>query len=548
MRTFCWRALFLVGLSLALMPAGGCVEKDKTEVGSIGLATAAELGPTIASFAGVSKPAPVAVEGYGLVGGLAGTGSAHCPPHVRAYLKQYVLAQLSHERISVDQLIDSKNTAVVRLEGWLPATASREEHFDVRASVIPGSEATSIGGGWLYKADLVALGTFGVDTKPLATVDGPIFINPIENRDSDSGSGYVLGGGRVAYEFAMNLRLRRPNYRLASIIRNRLNERYGPNIATALSPSDIEVRVPEEYRRKKLRFVAMVAATFVELTPELATARVTTLIHQLAVSDHKDSAEIALEAIGRKGLGRLRMLLDASDAEVRLRAARCMLNLGDDRALATLRTLAADEDSPRRLDALDAVMVSARRNDALALAQRLLRDRDAAVVLAAYEHLRQMEAPVVTGELVGRSFLLERVVSTDRRAIFVSRRGDPRIVLFGAPLTCRDNMFVESPSKAIVVDSRAGQEYVSVIRKHPTRRGVIGPVKSGRDLTDLIRVLGAEPATTAEGQLRGLGVSYAETIALLEQLSAKGAVDAEFWVGPLAKIEVPVKKRPPLGR
>jgi len=535
--------LSLVSLSVALMAAWGCAEKKAVE-----LARSADLGPTIGSFADVPKPEPVAVEGYGLVGGLAGTGSAYCPPHVRAYLRQYVLAQLSHERISVDELIDGKDTAVVRLEGWLPATASKEEHFDVRASVIPGSEVVSIGGGWLYKADLVTRGTFGVDTKPLATVDGPIFVNPIGTRDSDSGSGYVLGGGRAAYDFAINLTLRRPNYRVVSMIRDRLNERYGPNIARALSPSNIEVRVPEEYRRKKGRFVAMVPVTFVEVAPELVAARVITLVHQLAVSDNKDRAEIALEAVGREGLGRLRVLLDASDAEVRLRAARCMLNLGDDRALATLRALAADKDSPHRLDALDAIMVSARRNDALALAQRLLRDRDAAVVLAAYEHLRQMEAPVVIGELVGRSFLLERVVPTDRRAIFVSRRGDPRIVLFGAPLTCRDNMFVESPSKAIVVDSRAGQEYVSVIRKHPTRRGVIGPVKSGRDLTDLIRILGTEPATTAEGQLRGLGVSYAETIALLEQLSAKGAVDAEFWAGPLAKIDVPVKKRPTLGR
>lgn len=548
MRTFCWRALSLVSLSLALMPAGGCVEKEKTEAGSIELAPAVELGPTVGSFAEVSKPEPVAVEGYGLVGGLAGTGSAYCPPHVRAYLRQYILTQLSHERISVDELIDSRNTAVVGLEGWLPATASKEEHFDVRASVIPGSEATSIRGGWLYKADLVVRGTFGVDTKPLATVDGPIFINPIGARDSDSGSGYILGGGRVAYEFAIILRLRRPDYRLASVIRNRLNERYGPNVAKALSPSDIEVRVPEEYHRQKLRFVAMVPATFVEVTPELVTARVITLIHQLAVSDNKENVEIALEAIGREGLGRLRVLLDASDAEVRLRAARCMLNLGDDRALATLRALAADADSPHRLDALDAIMVSARRNDALALAQRLLRDRDATVVLAAYEHLRQMEAPVVTGEFVGRSFLLEQVVSTDRRAIFVSRRGDPRIVLFGAPLTCRDNMFVESPGGTVVVDSRMGQDYVSVIRKHPMRPGVIGPVKSRMGVADLIRILGTEPATTAEGQLRGLGVSYAETIALLEQLSAKGAVDAEFWAGPLPKIDVPVKKRPPSGR
>ncbi len=533
---------------LALMPTGGCAEKQSTKANSIELAPATDLGPTIGSFAEVSRPEPVAVEGYGLVGGLPGTGSAYCPPHVRAYLKQYILVQLPHERVSVDELIDSKNTAVVRLEGWVPAAASKDEHFDVRATLIPGSEATSIRSGWLYKAELVARGTFGVDTRPLATVDGSIFINPIGPAQSDAKSGYILGGGRATYDYVIVLRLRRPDFRVASVIRNRLSERYGPNIAKALSPSDIEVRIPLEYRRRKQRFIAMVPATFLEVTPELAPARVNTLIHQLAVSDHKESAEIALEAIGRDSLGKLPVLLDASDAEVRFRAARCMLNLGDDRALPTLRTFATDKGSPYRLDALDAIMVSARRNDALALAQRLLRDRDVAVVLAAYEHLRQMDAPAVTREIVGRSFLLEQVVQTDWRAIFVSRCGDPRIALFGAPLACHDNVFVESPGGMVVIDSRAGQDYISVIRKHPTRPGVIGPVKSSPGLADLIRTLATEPAPMAQGQLRGLGVCYAEVIALLEQMSAKGAVAAEFWVGPLPKIDVPVKKQRPSGR
>jgi len=36
--------------------------------------------------------------------------------------------------------------------------------------------------------------------------------------------------------------------------------------------------------------------------------------------------------------------------------------------------------------------------------------------------------------------------------------------------------------------------------------------------------LGAEPGKNTQGQLLGLGASYAEVIALLEQLAAKGVV------------------------
>lgn len=193
------------------------------------------------------------------------------------------------------------------------------------------------------------------------------------------------------------------------------------------------------------------------------------------------------------------------------------------------------------MEALDAVMVSARRNDAVTLARRLLRDGDAKIVQAAYEHLRQMDDPTVKRELIGRSFSLEQVVGTDRRAIFVSRSGDPRVVLFGAPLRCSNNIFVESPDQAIVVNTRAGEDSISITRKHPTRPGILGPVRTGFDVGSVVRVLGAEAATSG-GELQGLGVSYAEVIAILEQLSMKDAVDAEFWPGPLPKIDLTIKK------
>jgi len=526
---------------LVLMPAGGC-QRDKAQRGSIEMAGPADLGPTVGSLAGVVRPEPVPAEGYGLVGGLAGTGSAYCPPQVRAYLKQYILAQLPDGRMSVDELINSDSTAVVLLEEEIPATPSKDEHFDVRVSLIPGSEATSIRGGWLYKAELMPRGSFGIDMRALATVEGPVFVNPIGTIEPSPKSGYILGGGRVLYDYAALLRLRKPNYRVANLIRNRLSERYGPNLARALSPRDIEVRIPADYRHRKLWFVSVVPATPLEVTDELTRARVNAFVHQLAVAADKENSEVALEAVGRDCLDKLGALLKASDAEVRLRAARCMLSLGDDRGLGPLRDLAMDKDSPHRLDALEAIVVSAKRNDATGLARRLLRDRDVKVVLAAYEYLRRMEDPAVVREVIGRSFFLEHIVQTDHQAVFVARSGDPRIVLFGAPLACRDNVFVESPDGMVVVDSRAGQDHVSVFRRQQARSGVIGPIRTRPDLRDLIHALGSEPARAGQGQVAGLGASYAEVIALLEQLSAKDAMAAEFWVGALPKTGLKVKK------
>jgi len=302
------------------------------------------------------------------------------------------------------------------------------------------------------------------------------------------------------------------------------------------------VRIPAEYRRRKARFTALIPAMYVEVSDDLVRTRMDGLIEELTTSGDKEAGEIALEAMGRESLTRLADLVAASDPEIRLRAGRVMLGLGDIRGLAPLRDLALDPRAPQRLEAIEAIMLSAKRVDAVTVAGRLLQDDDTAVVLATYDYLRQVDDRAVLREVVGRSFLLEQVPQSRHRAIYVSRSGDPRVVLFGAPLRCRDNLFVETPDQSLVLDARPGQGYVTILRKHPSRPGMIGPVRSGPDVAELVRTLGGEPEPAASGPLRKLGVPYAQVVAVLERLSAKDGVAAAFWAGPLPKIDLPVKK------
>lgn len=528
---------------LSVWGLAGCQHEDDAAADALGLVPESKLGTRIGSVASVGVPQAAVVEGYGLVGGLAGTGSGDCPPAVREYLKRYILIQVRGRGYDVDTLIGSKDTAVVRLEGVLPPAARKDERFDVRVYLPSGSEATSLHGGWLYKAELMPAGRFGVAGNTVATVEGPMFVNTIEVSKPDAREGYILGGGRVADESRAALTLHRTDPLLISRIRNYLNERYGPGTADALSPTLVGLRIPVKYRQRRLRFVSMVALTYLEQTQELVDARVNRLVYQLARSEKKkQDSEIALEAIGRQGLTKVAALLDASEEEVRLRAARCMLYVGDDRGFGTLRNIALDPESQRRLEALDALAVGAPRDDVAALARLLLRDSDPAIVVGAYERLREMGDPAIMQERVGGGFYLEQVPQTDRTAIYVSRSGDPRVVLFGAPLTCQRNLFVESPDGMVIINSPAGQEHVSVIRRHPMRPGLIGPLNTSFDLADIIRTLGAEPGKAKDGSIAGLHVPYSDVIVLMQRLSAKGAVAAQFWAGPLPKSGRIIKK------
>jgi len=525
------------GLLLAAIVLSGCGRGTRSDDPT----DEANLGPTIGSVAQVSEPQPTIVDGFGVVAGLPGTGSGACPTGLRPYLKQYILAQTRDRAIDVDDFIKSDNTAVVWLEGTIPATASPGDTFDVRVRPVAGADTTSLHGGWLYTAELRRRASSGIRGRALATAEGPVFVNTIGTTDPDGADGYVIGGATARFGYTGVLRLRRPDFGTASAIRNRLNERYGVDTAAAVSATDVAFVIPAAYQRRKARFVSMVAATYVSETAQLVPTRVDAFVAQLAGGGNKQRSEIALEAIGRRCLPKLAALLKSPDEEVRLRAARCAMSLGDDRALEPLRTMALETTSPYRLDALAAVAASGQRNDATALARRLLRDRDTSIVLAAYEHLREMEDMAVRQEFVGRSFYLEHVTETDRQAIFVARSGDPRIVIFGPPLKCRDNLFVESPNQMVVVNSRAGEDYATLTRQEPNRDGVIGPIRCALSPGEIVRALGSEQSSRGGGP-SGLGTSYSDIAAVLEQMCAKGGLAAEFWPGPLPKNGLIVKK------
>ena len=418
----------------------------------------------------------------------------------------------------------------------MPIAISRNRYFDVKVVVLEGTETTSLEGGELWGANLYEAGRFGAVIRVLATAEGAVFIDTIGPSKTDKKIGYVLAGGTVLDEYKISLALRQPDYRTASLIRNKLNERFGTRTAKAVSPSQIELKVPAKYREQKQRFISIVNATYLAQTEEITKERIRTFVRKLAVSEEKYTSEIALETIGKESPDKVAALLNSSNEQVRLRAARCMLNLGSDRGLDTLREIAMDKASVYRIEALEAITASASRNDAAAIARRLLRDQNFDIRLAAYEQLRKLDDITITQRLIGRIFYLEEIAQIGEKGIFVSRSGQPRIVLFGAPIYCRDNIFVQSVDGEITINAPAGQKYVSVMRKHPKRPNVV-VLKSSFELSDIIETLCEDPLRKSDQGRHGLGVSYAELIGLLKQMSDTGAIQAEFRVGPLPKID-----------
>ena len=524
------KIVFVITAVLVGCFIGGCGE------GSKDLDPAIDLGTTIGSLVEMSWPESVKLEGYGLVVGLMGTGSGECPTQIRTYLGQHVPTLFPGRRVNIEKFISGSDTAVVQVEGIMPAVASKNENFDVRVSALDGTQTTSLEGGWLLGTELKSVGTFGITTKVVAEAKGVVYFDKFVTSKTNKRGGYVLAGGRILDEYKINLELPKPDFRMTNNIRNRLIELFGGGTAKVVLPGLIEVTVPAKYVERKQRFISIMKATYLTHSTEIINERINVYIRKLSALQDADASEIALEAIGNQSLIGLNTLLTVPNEQVRLRAARCMLNLGSDAGLMTLRQIALDVKSAYRINALESITAGARRNDAARISQRLLRDVDFSIRLAAYEQLRKLGDIAVPQELVGSNFYLEQIAQTEQKVIFVSRSGQPRIALFGAPIQCSSGIFVRSEDSSITINAPSGQSYVSIIRKHPFRPGVVAQLRSSFVLSDIIRTLCEKPKAEGEPGRGGLGVPYADVIALLKLMCDKGAVKAEFWAGTLPKI------------
>ncbi|MCP4263746.1 MAG: hypothetical protein GY774_40495 [Planctomycetes bacterium] len=528
------KVIFVITAVLVSCFAAGCGEGGGR--GVKGLKPAIELGTTIGSLVEMSWPESVQLEGYGLVVGLKGTGSGECPPDIRTYLGQHLQTLFPGRRIDVSKIISGSDTAVVLVEGIMPTIASTNESFDVRVTALGGTQTTSLEGGWLLGTELKATGTFGITTRIVAHAKGTVYLDKFDVSEVNKRIGYVLVGGKVLADYKVILELKDTEFRTTNNIRNRLNELFGDAIAKVILPGRLEVKVPAKYKDHKQRFISIIDMTYLAYNTEIVSERIKIYVEKLAALQDADESEIALEAVGNHSLSGLGILLKSPNEEVRLRAARCMLNLGSDTGLATLRQIAMDDNSAYRIMALESITAGARRNDAVRISQRLLRDNDFRMRLTAYEQLRKLEDVYMSQELVGSNFYLEQIAHTQQKTIFVTRSGQPRVVLFGTPIECSEGTFVRSKDGNITINAPSGQDYVSIIRKHPRRPGVVVQLKSSFQLSDVIKTLCEKPPKEGRPGKGGLDVPYADVIALLKLMCDKGAVKAEFWAGALPKI------------
>ncbi len=550
---------FLTLACLALAPTAGCLsidwshlepQKPDLETGKVDTTASdatlsAAYRDTIGQYGWIEGMRKMQVRGYGLVVGLGDRGSTQCPRQLRDTLIQQLYKRPEFQTtrkdgLTPEQLVDSKDTAVVTVQGEIPAAVPSGTAFDVYVQAYPGTQTLSLEGGSLWPCELRIFRELDTATsipgKALATAEGPLFRNPFAVTEGaatqiDPRRAVIIGGGTTREDRRIRLVLTRPSHRMAGLIAERINARFiGPKTAEAESPSYIRLRVPPAYRDNPSHFLSLLRHIYVPEQTGFAERRCRDLCQELirAGAPHADIA-LALEGIGRPVLPTLRGLYDHRDPNVSYYAARTGIRLEDDLALTALTRHAADAASHNRLAAIEEMGRAPYAVRAERALHPLLSDADPRIRVAAYEALLLAKDRSIQTQSVGQqNFLLDHLHVPGENLVYAKRSSNRRIAILGRDVRCEPPLFYSDPGRSFILNAADDDDHLTVFRKLP-RQGIVSPpVPVDYDLGTLLHLLGSEPGRDADGQVAGLGIDYSSLVQALHELSRSRAMNASF--------------------
>ena len=207
--------------------------------------------------------------GYGLVGGLDGTGDKN-----RLAINTAINFLNNFGIVTNNSDFTTKNIAAVVVTATLPAFARPGDRLDVTISSI--GDAKNIQGGVLFQTPLV-----GADKKVYCVAGGQVSIGGFNAGLGGAGAqknhvtvARIPDGGIVEREVpaqyldgdTLRILLKDKDFNMAQKIKKAVDEKYGRGRAQALDPGLVEVKVPFSFMDNPVLFVTQIGE--LEVVPE----------------------------------------------------------------------------------------------------------------------------------------------------------------------------------------------------------------------------------------------------------------------------------------
>ncbi|MBV8939563.1 MAG: flagellar basal body P-ring protein FlgI [Alphaproteobacteria bacterium] len=208
--------------------------------------------------------------GYGLVVGLNGTGDKL---NNSGFTEQSLIAFLERQGVNTrGTQLKTKNVAAVTVTTMLPAFSRSGGHIDVTVSAM--GDASNLQGGMLIATPL-----YGADGEVYAVAQGPLTLSGFKAEGQATTitkgvptQGVIPNGAIIEREidFHLNdlhelkLSLRNPDIATARAVALAIDAQIGPNVASVLDPTTIQMTVPPVYKGNVVQLLAEVEQLTVE--------------------------------------------------------------------------------------------------------------------------------------------------------------------------------------------------------------------------------------------------------------------------------------------
>jgi flagellar basal body P-ring protein FlgI len=559
-----WALGALVAVAaLALIPLEAAPPKDSKKKKE---GTPPKVQETVGDLAFVVSRGEMKLEGVGLVVGLDNTG-ADAPS---SWYRKQLVDEMSKAGVEkAEKLLTSPQVSMVLVHLTVPVGIGPKDPLDVQVEVPRGCDTKSLAGGYLMSTRLREVMLAGGSPKggpELANAHGPVMIGT-PAKPNDPKFGRVLGGGRVkkAYPYTLVIKENRESIRASKMLETVVNERFHQfedghqkGVATAKTPSFLELKVPTVYHQNQDHFFRVVQHLQMIDSPELRTRRVAIWSKELTDPTTAASAAMKLEGIGAPGIDALKEGLKSSNAQVRFLSAESLAYLDDTSGVDALSN-AVIHQTGFRVYALAAL--AAMDQPAAHLALRKLMDQpEIEIRYGAFNALRTLDA---NDPFLGLVRVLEQpkveeeedndspdamaiaIVNANRRRrtqqedpfalyvvdsegpplVHVSRSRRSEIVIFGQQQKLLPPLVLGAGS--ILLNAADSDEKIEVSKIVASRFGD-GDVKvtTSLDLAEVVR------------RTANLGATYPEVVAILE-----AAMRQKNLPGELVVDAVPIANR-----
>lgn len=561
------KTLLVLFISISL-PLAGCTQAEWEELFGMGgdgkqpgsdpelASDDVALRNSIGELCSVQGVALNQVRGFGLVVDLVDSGGSDGPEVVRNYLTKEIRrrAEIGGDTISAVDLLDSYDTAMVELDGFIPAGAKKGDRFDIRVRAL-GSETESLVGGRLFLATLkiyAATPSGVIGGKTLARAAGGIYVPPFSRNgrptdNVDLRSGYVLGGGIVDEPRKIRLVLNDPRHSIARQIERTVNSRYGGSkkIAEAESAGFIELMIPDFRGRKRRldtrRLLELVMATPLTTNRGILDEKADKLIEALEQRDGNPNANaLALEAIGKPVIEKLLPLLDSKSKTSHFYASRTLLRLGEREGAVGVAEHAHDVKSDYRKEAILELGSATDQYVAGEHLERLLNDEDTDIRIAAYKALRQRRHPAIKTYVLNKdNMILDVVDSKGKYLVYAQQTEMPRVAVFGKNMICRPPaIFPGKRNDGRILQTQLsaapGDDTLTLVYTNKRTMSNSPPLKAPIKLVQLIRYLADTPVRRGDG-VTAFGVDYSEILDVISAFVETNTLRAKLVVESIDK-------------